>query len=102
MKLCDLPKFHPQYSFELSVSYISVPILGSCKCNLVVYKCKLIFGISLLFKRNKMMSAFISFRRLFLFFQQTDSLKSFIMQPQSYLKSQKMEIKFVLEILCYL
>ena len=31
-----LPKFHQQYSFELSVSYIPVPILGSYKCNWVV------------------------------------------------------------------
>ena len=36
------------------------------------------------------------------FFQQTDSLYSSIKQPQSYLKSQKIEITFNLEILFYI
>ena len=40
-------------------------------------------------------------RIYFYFFQRTGFLKSCIKQPQSYLKSQKMEIKFNLEILFY-
>ena len=35
----------------------------------------------------------------FCYFQQTDSFKPYIKQPQSYLKSQKIEIKLNLEIL---
>ena len=51
------------------------------------YKCKFLFGKSLLLNRNKMMNASISSPPLFLFFfQQTDSLKSCIMQPQLYLR----------------
>ena len=41
------------------------------------------------------------FRIYFYFFQRTDSLKSYIKQPQSYLKCPKIEIKFNLEILFY-
>ena len=33
--------------------------------------------------------------------EQSDSLKSWLKQPQSYLKSQKIEIEFNLEILFY-
>ena len=40
-------------------------------------------------------------RIYFYFFQQTDSLKSCIKQPQSFLKSQKIEIRLNLEILFY-
>ena len=40
-------------------------------------------------------------RIYFCFLQGTDSLKSSKKQPQSYLKSQKIEIKFNLEILFY-
>ena len=37
----------------------------------------------------------------FYFFQETNSLKPYIKQPQSYLKRQKIEIKLNLEILSY-
>ena len=40
-------------------------------------------------------------RIYFYFFQRIGPLKSCRKQPQSYLKSQKMEIKFNLEILFY-
>ena len=40
-------------------------------------------------------------RIYFYFFQRTDSLECYIKQPQSYLKNQKIEIKFVLKILLY-
>ena len=44
----------------------------------------------------------ISSQHLFpFFFQRTDSLKSCLKQPQSYLKRQKIEIKVNLEILFY-
>ena len=56
------------------------------------FQCPILFGISLLLKRNKMTDVSISFPHLFKFFQQTDSLKSCTKQPQSYLKSQDIEI----------
>ena len=65
------------------------------------FRCPILFGISLLLKRNKMMNVSISSPHLFLFFQQTDSLKSCIKHPQSYLKSHQTEINFNLEILFY-
>ena len=40
-------------------------------------------------------------RMYFYFFRRTDSLECCIKQPQSYLKNQKIEIKFVLKILFY-
>ena len=36
-------------------------------------------------------------RIYFYFFQRTDSLECCVQQPQSYLKNQKIEIKFVLK-----
>ena len=40
-------------------------------------------------------------RIYFYFFERTDLLKSCIKQPQSYLKTQEIEIKFNLKILFY-
>ena len=92
-----LPTFYLKYSFELSVY-----ILGSHKCNFVVgfpildVQYLILFGIILLLKRNKMTIASISSAGLFLFFfQRTLSLKSCIKQPKSYLKSKKIEIRFI-------
>ena len=105
MKLCMcLPKFHQQYFLKPSVLYIAVHILGSYKYNLVVQfpisNVHLFFGTSLLLTCSKMTHASISSPHFF-FLQQTDSLKSCIKQSQSYLKSQKIEIKSNLEILFY-
>ena len=110
-------------------------LIFPCQQILTYFRCPILFGINLLFKRNKIkketlakvflckfceiskntfftehlwatasvkwrMSLFL-LRIYFCFFQRTDSLISCIKQSQSYLKSQKIEIKFNLEILFY-
>ena len=68
------------------------------------YKYKFPLGKFLLLKRNRRMNVSLSSAPLilFFFFLRNDSLKSCIMLPQLYLKSQKKGIKFVLKILCYI
>ena len=58
-------------------------------------RCLMLFGISLLVTRNKMINASISSPSQILL----NSLKFCIKQPQLHLNSQKIEVKLNLEIL---
>ena len=106
MKLCmHLPKFHPQHFFKLSVLYIPVHILGSYIWNLVVqfpifyvrfFLDQVCYSNAIKWRMHQFLLLIYLY-----FFQWTDSHKSCIKLHKSYLNSQKIEIKFNLEILFY-
>ena len=100
MKPCMcIPIFHPQYFLKLSVYIFQYIFWVAINAKRWSFRCPILFGISLLLKRNKMTHSSISSSHLCLFFQRTDSVKSCIKHPQSYLKNHEIEIKSNLETL---